>query len=164
MAARPPSVTEIPIFINATSSNGPLYIEDSFIVPVNGDNEFVPRFWAFNRVQSLLDRMKYNGTDNDTIDEIINISIDFHFATEYTSLFVELPDDLKDRMLGGGTVPLGTGSADFPTCFRLIHAAGFRGSFILQTARQEGLSEVELAIRNRQFVEEHLATVASISG
>lgn len=98
------SVTEIPIFINATSSNGPLYIEDSFIVPVNGDNEFVPRFWAFNRVQSLLDHMKYNGTDNDTIDEIINISIDFHFATEYTSLFVELPDDLKDRLPGDGAM------------------------------------------------------------
>lgn len=68
---------------------------------------------------------------------------------------------VKDRMLGGSTVPLGTGSADFPTCFRLIHAAGFRGPFILQAAREEGLTELELAIRNRQFVERQLAAVVS---
>ena len=68
---------------------------------------------------------------------------------------------VKDRVLGDGTVPLGTGAADFPTCFRLIGAASFRGPFILQAARQEGLSEVELAIRHRRFVEEQLAAVAS---
>lgn len=67
---------------------------------------------------------------------------------------------VKDRVLGGGTVPLGTGAADFPTCFRLICAADFRGPFILQAAREEGLSEVELAIRNRRFVEEQLTAVA----
>lgn len=70
---------------------------------------------------------------------------------------------VKDRALGGGTVPLGTGAADLPTCFRLISAAGFRGPFILQAAREEGLSEVELAIRNRQFVEEQLALLTNRS-
>lgn len=68
---------------------------------------------------------------------------------------------VKDRVLGGGTVPLGTGSADFATCFHLICAAGFSGPFILQAARQEGLSEVELAIGNRRFVEERI-TAAEI--
>ncbi|MBM4431738.1 MAG: sugar phosphate isomerase/epimerase, partial [Chloroflexi bacterium] len=68
---------------------------------------------------------------------------------------------VKDRMHGGGTVPLGTGAADFPTCFRLIRAASFCGPFILQAAREEGLSEIELARRNRRFVEEQLAAVAS---
>ena len=66
---------------------------------------------------------------------------------------------VKDRLLGGGSVPLGTGRADFVTCFRLIHEAGFQGFFILQAAREEGISEVELAIRNRRFVEEQLALV-----
>ena len=32
---------------------------------------------------------------------------------------------VKDRVLGGGTVALGTGNADFPTCFRKIKKAGF---------------------------------------
>jgi L-ribulose-5-phosphate 3-epimerase len=63
---------------------------------------------------------------------------------------------VKDRILGGGTVPLGTGSADFATCFRLIYKAGFQGPFILQAARQPELSEVELARRNRKFVEQQM--------
>lgn len=68
---------------------------------------------------------------------------------------------VKDRVLGGSTVPLGTGAADFPTCFHLICAAGFRGPYMLQTAREEGPSEVELAIRNRRFVEKHIAAAAN---
>lgn len=68
---------------------------------------------------------------------------------------------VKDRVLGGGTVPLGTGAADFSTCFRLIYAGGFRGPFILQTACEDAVSEVELAIRNRNFVEKHLTALLS---
>ena len=63
---------------------------------------------------------------------------------------------VKDRLLGGSTVRLGTGSADFETCFRLIRANDFHGPFILQTARETGLTETELAMRNRQFVMQFL--------
>jgi len=63
---------------------------------------------------------------------------------------------VKDRVLGGGTVPLGTGAADFSACFRLIPSHGFQGPYVLQAAREDGVSEVELAIRNRKFVEESL--------
>jgi hexulose-6-phosphate isomerase len=66
---------------------------------------------------------------------------------------------VKDRLLEGGTVPLGTGAADFGACFRLFPQANYRGPFILQAARVEGISEVELAIRNRRFVENQAAAV-----
>jgi hexulose-6-phosphate isomerase len=68
---------------------------------------------------------------------------------------------VKDRIRGGHTVKLGTGSADFPNCFRLIMGSGFSGPFILQAARETGLSEVELAKRNRRFVEDHLTALTS---
>jgi L-ribulose-5-phosphate 3-epimerase len=68
---------------------------------------------------------------------------------------------VKDRIKGGHTVPLGQGNADFDACFRLIAEAQFRGPFILQAARQPGLSEVELAKQNRKFVESHLRSVRS---
>jgi L-ribulose-5-phosphate 3-epimerase len=42
---------------------------------------------------------------------------------------------LKDRLRGGGTVPLGTGAADLPRSVRVLGMAGYRGRFILQTAR-----------------------------
>ena len=42
---------------------------------------------------------------------------------------------IKDRMLGGTTVPLGTGSADFKTVFAILAKACYSGNYILQTAR-----------------------------
>jgi len=42
---------------------------------------------------------------------------------------------VKDRVLGGTTVPLGEGAADLPKVFSLLKAAGYQGNYILQTAR-----------------------------
>jgi L-ribulose-5-phosphate 3-epimerase len=44
---------------------------------------------------------------------------------------------VKDRVIGGTTVPLGTGSADFEAVFVALAKAGYRGNYILQTARAE---------------------------
>ena len=44
---------------------------------------------------------------------------------------------IKDRLLGGTTVPLGAGSADFEAVFAALANAGYRGNYILQTARAE---------------------------
>jgi L-ribulose-5-phosphate 3-epimerase len=42
---------------------------------------------------------------------------------------------VKDRVLGGTTVPLGNGSADFETVFAALAKVGYRGNYVLQTAR-----------------------------
>ncbi len=64
---------------------------------------------------------------------------------------------VKDRLLGGSSVALGHGNADFPTCFRLIRRAGFERHFVLQVARGKDGHEIELAIQNRKFVEQQLS-------
>lgn len=66
---------------------------------------------------------------------------------------------VKDRVLKGATVALGTGNADFPTCFRLIKAAGYDRPFILQAARGAEGDEVTWAGHNREFVERQLAAL-----
>jgi len=42
---------------------------------------------------------------------------------------------IKDRLLGGTTVPLGTGNADFKAVFAALARVGYDGNYILQTAR-----------------------------
>lgn len=42
---------------------------------------------------------------------------------------------VKDRVLGGTTVPLGEGNADFDVVFSALASAGYAGNYILQTAR-----------------------------
>ena len=42
---------------------------------------------------------------------------------------------VKDRLLGGGTVPLGKGAANFDAVFGELGRIAYRGRYILQTAR-----------------------------
>lgn len=48
---------------------------------------------------------------------------------------------LKDRHLGGGTVPLGQGDADFPSLREQLIRYDYRGDFVLQVARGEAGDE-----------------------
>lgn len=45
---------------------------------------------------------------------------------------------VKDRVLGGTTVPLGQGNADFPAVFKSLANVDYRANYILQTARAPG--------------------------
>ncbi len=60
---------------------------------------------------------------------------------------------IKDRVRGGTTVALGTGSADFVALFDALRTHRYAGEFILQAARGEPGDEVALARHNRAFTE-----------
>jgi hypothetical protein len=95
----PMTTTEIPMSLRAVSPDGNLVTDNTFAVEPGPGQDFVPRFWAFQRIRDLEDRMKYNGTDDATIEEITQLAIDFHFATDYTSLFVELPEGVSQTYI-----------------------------------------------------------------
>ena len=59
---------------------------------------------------------------------------------------------VKDRLLGGTTVPLGSGAADFPKVFSKLARIGYRGDFILQTARALDGHHLEALVRYREMV------------
>ena len=60
---------------------------------------------------------------------------------------------IKDRVLHGASVPLGSGSARFEAFFRTAHGMGFRGLFVLQAARDG--NEIEAVRRYKGFVQRH---------
>jgi hexulose-6-phosphate isomerase len=60
---------------------------------------------------------------------------------------------IKDRLLGGTTVPLGTGSADFGAVFGGLRQLRYAGDFILQAARGPQGDELAWTKENRAFVE-----------
>lgn len=60
---------------------------------------------------------------------------------------------VKDRVLGGGTVPLGTGDADFAAVFAGLREQRYAGDIVLQVARGTAGDEVAWAKRNIGFVE-----------
>jgi hexulose-6-phosphate isomerase len=60
---------------------------------------------------------------------------------------------VKDRVRGGGTVPLGTGDADLPGLAACLHRMGYAGDVVLQVARGGSGEEVAWAQHNREIVE-----------
>jgi L-ribulose-5-phosphate 3-epimerase len=63
---------------------------------------------------------------------------------------------VKDRMQGAGTVPLGTGSANFGLMAECLKGIGYQGGFILEAARGTPGDEAAWASRNRDFIITHL--------
>ena len=123
---------------------------------VHLETDFPPKI--FNRIISKVDHplVRVN------FDIGNSASLGFDPSEELSLLAPRLGSvHVKDRVLGGSTVPLGSGGADFPTCFKLILESGFDRWFILQAARSEEVSEVELAGQNRSFVENHIKSLAS---
>ena len=59
---------------------------------------------------------------------------------------------IKDRVRGGGTVPLGSGDASFRALFECLAALGYSGDFVLQVARGTDGDEVSWSRKNREYV------------
>lgn len=63
---------------------------------------------------------------------------------------------IKDRLFHGGTVKLGTGSADFDSFFEGLKVIGYSGDFILQAARGEEGNEKENIKNQMIFVKNYI--------
>ena len=63
---------------------------------------------------------------------------------------------VKDRLLGGHSVPLGVGDVDFKTVVKQLNEANYRGNFIMQTARAKDGEHKDELMRNIRFFERAL--------
>lgn len=61
---------------------------------------------------------------------------------------------VKDRVLGGTTVPLTTGNADFNSVFAALFRIGYQGNFILQTARAVDGNHAEVLAAYRDMTQQ----------
>jgi L-ribulose-5-phosphate 3-epimerase len=64
---------------------------------------------------------------------------------------------VKDRIDGGGTVPLGSGDADLPAVFDCLTSLDYAGDFVLQVARSAPGDEVRWARQNLERVHAYLS-------
>ena len=73
---------------------------------------------------------------------------------EEISLYGKYIDNvhIKDRIYNRGTVPLGTGNADFLTVFKKLKQIKYKGNFILQGARSKNNQHVSIIKEYRDFI------------
>ncbi len=89
-------------------------------------------------------------------------SLGFDTAEEIGALGAWISNvHIKDRVLGGTTVALGTGNADFHKTFRALADIGYAGPFVLQAARASDGDEIKNARHNLQFVRRLIETYLS---
>lgn len=80
-------------------------------------------------------------------------SLGYRVEDEFAAIGLRIGSvHIKDRILGAGTVPLGSGSADFKTLFENLRKASYGGDFTLQVARSTDGDEVNWSRQNREFV------------
>lgn len=81
----------------------------------------------------------------------------FNVAEEFASYGSRILNvHVKDRVLGGTTVPLGTGAANFDEVFFGLNKLGYRRNFILQTARASDSNHVDTLCRYRDLTSDFL--------
>jgi L-ribulose-5-phosphate 3-epimerase len=66
---------------------------------------------------------------------------------------------IKDRVLGGSSVPLGTGDADFGCLFDGLRQLDYSGDFTLQVARGDPGDEIAWAKKNLEFLSRYWEVV-----
>jgi L-ribulose-5-phosphate 3-epimerase len=71
---------------------------------------------------------------------------------------------IKDRIRGGGTVPLGTGSAEIPVLLSHLFRIGYRGDFVMQIARAEAGKELAWIRHNRELILSQLREAGFVFG
>lgn len=70
---------------------------------------------------------------------------------------------IKDRLQGGGTVPLGSGSADLKAVFEGLAALNYHGDYVLQIARSEPGEEVQWITHNLAWVERQIQAATGVA-
>jgi len=79
-------------------------------------------------------------------------SLGFDFEQEYAEYGDRIINvHIKDRKLGGSTVKLGLGDANFSLIFRILKSRGYAGNFILQAARSPSNDHVQVALEYKEF-------------
>ena len=71
---------------------------------------------------------------------------------------------IKDRVRGGGTVPLGTGDANIPVLLSELFRIGYKGDFVMQIARGEEGNEPAWIRHNRELVVSLLGAAGFVCG
>jgi len=81
-------------------------------------------------------------------------SLGYHYEQEFLAYWDRVMNvHVKDRLLDGTTVPLGTGNARLPETISALERKGYSGNYILQTARAIDGDHVGVLCRYRDMLQ-----------
>jgi uncharacterized protein YegL len=94
-----PNASSLSSEIVANTKLGARYFNSTFDLNTSHtNNTFIYRYWAYSRIKYILDQITINGEQPELTQEIINLSIQGHFVTPYTALYLELNDSYPSEL------------------------------------------------------------------
>jgi len=134
----------------AISTSGTRTFGQEFTVQASQDKTFIKRYWSYAKIRDLTDKISVERDDKvrtSMAGEATDIALENGFVTPYTSLFVEIPDEVvskptSNEAAGGGPYDLSTSGNQR---YKAATAPGFE-MFLLLPA----LIIVALIIRKRR--------------
>ncbi|TFH34047.1 MAG: VWA domain-containing protein, partial [Anaerolineales bacterium] len=67
------------------------YAYDNLEFRSSGGRDFIPRLWATRKIGELLNQIRLRGVDEETVEQIVRLSIRYGIITPYTSYLVTEP-------------------------------------------------------------------------
>ena len=122
------------------------------------ESDFEPR--ALLQFISNFDS-KYFGVNYDIGN---SASLGFNPVEEFTAYGSRVKNiHVKDRALGGSTIPLGEGAADFKKVFSLLKDHNYTGNLIMQTARSGEGKHAAVLIKYREMILDWLKDASNVN-
>ena len=82
------------ITLNGTIRNQNVQYTKLIEFPDSGGFRFVPRLWAKAKINHLLDLIDINGENDELVEQILELSLQFQILTKYTALYVDPEEDV----------------------------------------------------------------------
>jgi Ca-activated chloride channel family protein len=123
------------------------------------DNQFpqstIPRIWATRKIGHLLNQIRLKGPDQETIDQIVYLSIRYGIITPYTSYLVDeappLGSEAQERIAG----------EEFDRMNAMPTAPVFGQAAVEKAAAEGSLSEAEAPIEYEETIYDQVKTIGS---
>jgi len=98
-----PTRSYISSLVTGTTSTGQRVFEENWEVQDDPERDFIPRLWAHRMINDYLQRMIVEGETEELKQKVIDLALEFSFATQYTSfiLVIDEPDDQTTQPFEG---------------------------------------------------------------
>ncbi|MGA1848626.1 MAG: VWA domain-containing protein [Thermoplasmatota archaeon] len=97
-----PTRSYISSLVTGTTSTGQRVFEENWEVRDDPERDFIPRLWAHRMIDNYMQRMIVEGETEELQQKVIDLALEFSFATSYTSfiLVIEDPDSQTSGVEG----------------------------------------------------------------
>ena len=109
------------------------------------------------KIATIINLLKFSKHIKINFDSGNTVSLGFDLKKEIVESFGLIGSvHIKDRIIGGSTVPLGYGNVDFDILFKTLKKINYKGEFVIQGSRINGVNDKFLIYKYLKFLKKYI--------